>query len=509
MLRASEVAGAGSPIHQSGAFRQADLDAIVTKALHSQPLGRYDSAAGLAADVDRFLQGEPVEARQQSIWYRFTKLVARHKVASAAAALALVSIIAFSAGVTMLSARLVEEQKATRAVADFMDQMVTEVDPQRAGRPDIPFHEILDKAARQLEDDFDGAPAIRAELSLTLGTAYEALGRYEEALRLLEGGLELAQSLERPFHRLEIGLSNRLAEVLMSLGEPERAEKLMRHALTIPNDDAGVTVVLQHTLGNTLEDQSKYEEAEAAYRKALAGRLETDGPDSVETFKTMSNFAIVFYRSGRYPEAEKLLRDAIEGYRRTDQTDHPEVLKPMSLLASVLSGQQEDRFDEILPLRREVLERTRKIYGDDHSQTLLAMSNMTASLLRAEDFEAAEPAARESLAAHRRLLGEAHMGSLIGRQQVGEILTRTGRPEEGLPFLLEAIEVGSDALGEDHWRVGLFRASLARCELALGKPEAARATMSAALATLREQLGPEHPRTLEAIREARELGFEA
>ena len=69
-----------------------DLDWIVMKALEKDRKRRYETANGLAMDVRRFLDDEPVLARSPSRWYRFQKLVRRNRgvfVATSAVALAL------------------------------------------------------------------------------------------------------------------------------------------------------------------------------------------------------------------------------------------------------------------------------------------------------------------------------------------------------------------------------------------------------------------------------------
>jgi WD40 repeat protein/serine/threonine protein kinase len=62
-----------------------DLDWIVMKCLEKDRTRRYETANGLAADIQRHLQNEPVVARPPSRLYRFQKLVRRNKLAFGAA----------------------------------------------------------------------------------------------------------------------------------------------------------------------------------------------------------------------------------------------------------------------------------------------------------------------------------------------------------------------------------------------------------------------------------------
>jgi serine/threonine protein kinase/formylglycine-generating enzyme required for sulfatase activity len=66
-----------------------DLDAIVMKALEKDPVWRYDSAAALGSDLQRYLDGEPVLARTPTVRYRTRKFVRRHRGAVFGAGVAL------------------------------------------------------------------------------------------------------------------------------------------------------------------------------------------------------------------------------------------------------------------------------------------------------------------------------------------------------------------------------------------------------------------------------------
>ena len=58
-----------------------ELDWIVMKALEKDRNRRYETANGLAADLRRYLDDEPVQACPPSAWYRLRKLIRRNKVA--------------------------------------------------------------------------------------------------------------------------------------------------------------------------------------------------------------------------------------------------------------------------------------------------------------------------------------------------------------------------------------------------------------------------------------------
>src|SRR5208282_5602073 len=70
-----------------------DLDWIVMKALEKDRTRRYDTANGLAADIQRHLGNEPIAARPPTRLYRFQKLVRRNKLAFAAVGAVVAALI--------------------------------------------------------------------------------------------------------------------------------------------------------------------------------------------------------------------------------------------------------------------------------------------------------------------------------------------------------------------------------------------------------------------------------
>ncbi|MGO8700423.1 MAG: protein kinase domain-containing protein [Limisphaerales bacterium] len=91
-----------------------DLDWIVMKCLEKDRARRYETANGLAMDIQRHLQNEPVNARPPSKVYRFQKMVCRNKLAFGAAGALAGSLIL---GLAICSYLLVREKEARRSEA--------------------------------------------------------------------------------------------------------------------------------------------------------------------------------------------------------------------------------------------------------------------------------------------------------------------------------------------------------------------------------------------------------
>jgi tetratricopeptide (TPR) repeat protein len=78
-----------------------ELDAIVMKALDRVPSQRYASAAALAEDLRRWLDGRTVQAMPASLAYRARKFVARHRNGLGAATAGLAAVVAGGIGYAM------------------------------------------------------------------------------------------------------------------------------------------------------------------------------------------------------------------------------------------------------------------------------------------------------------------------------------------------------------------------------------------------------------------------
>ncbi len=98
-------------VKETIALLRGDLDWIVMKCLEKDRTRRYETANGLAMDLKRHLDNEPVVARPPSAAYRFQKLVRRNKLAFAAAA-AIASVLVL--GVVVSTWQAIRATRAQR-----------------------------------------------------------------------------------------------------------------------------------------------------------------------------------------------------------------------------------------------------------------------------------------------------------------------------------------------------------------------------------------------------------
>jgi len=141
-----------------------DLDWIVMKCLEKERGRRYETVNGLAMDIQRHLNNEPVVARPPSRLYEFQKTVRRHKFGFAAAA---ALIIVLMAGVLVSTW---QAMRATRAEREARQQLFTALwgEARATVRSGVLGHRVRALEALQLAASISNRVELRREVFAAL-----------------------------------------------------------------------------------------------------------------------------------------------------------------------------------------------------------------------------------------------------------------------------------------------------------------------------------------------------
>jgi serine/threonine protein kinase len=213
-----------------------DLDWIVLRAVEKEPDRRYPSVAALAADLERFLGDEPVEARPPSCVYRLRKFVRRNRtLTTSVATIAIVLVAASAVSVRWAleageSRRLAETRLAQAdAVPEFLIKAFRRIDPTEGSR-DLLAVEVIDAAVTEAGNEFSEQPLMRARIFEALAQTYMRLGYYEMA----EGLVTAAEEARRLVPNEDSGLRSRLSGIL---SETRRLQRRLGEAVTLSEDN--------------------------------------------------------------------------------------------------------------------------------------------------------------------------------------------------------------------------------------------------------------------------------
>jgi non-specific serine/threonine protein kinase/serine/threonine-protein kinase len=490
---------------QLGRWLAGELDWIVGRALEKHPDRRYPSVSEFAADLQRYLDDEPVVASPPSRVYRFRKFVRRHKV-GVASALAL--LLALSLGVVGTSLALVravraeerasreaeraqQESRTARRTADFLTGLFAIVDPGEARGNTITAREILDRGAQRIERELTEEPEVRASLMDTMGVVYARLGLYPEALPLLRGALAERLRLAGDEHELVAESRNHLGSALLESADYEGAERELRAALEVRRRLFGVhpaTAQSLNDLAELLSERGRWVEAEEQARAALEVRRSLQGRHE-SVAESLDTLAYALSGQKRTDGVEALLREALD--LRTELLDrHPATAESLSNLGTFLYEQ--GRQAEALPLLERSLEMKREVFGATHPEVALGMNNLAFALHDSGDLDGAERLFRAAAEQHRALLGEAHPSLAQALNNLAFVLHDRGDYEGARAAFFEAFRVYRRALGDEHASV-------------LGAYSNARGLVSRALERRAQELGARHPVTLSARLDLAEL----
>jgi serine/threonine protein kinase len=111
------------PAQTLGWQLDADLEAILLKALRKEPAERYGTAAELATEIRAWLDGMPVAARRGNLRYRATKFIRRNRISVAGSALLAASLIAGVIGVAWQAHVANQERRKAVESADDLRQL--------------------------------------------------------------------------------------------------------------------------------------------------------------------------------------------------------------------------------------------------------------------------------------------------------------------------------------------------------------------------------------------------
>jgi serine/threonine protein kinase/tetratricopeptide (TPR) repeat protein len=475
---------------------QGELDWVVMKALEKDRTRRYETANGLARDIQRYLADEVVEARPPSQGYRLRKFIKRNKIQVIAASLVFVTLVGGIIGTSlgMASARRAEKAEAKqRGIADSQRDKALAAERQTAIERDKAL-----AAERQTAIERDKALAAERQTALERDRALAA-----ERQTALERDRALAAEAKTKT------INDFLMKDLLIQAEPAKnavedkvtlVEVLDRAAEKVGMRFAGQPELersLRETIGRTYHGLASWEKAEAQWRAVLDAARKRD-PQSADAYEAQGEVAhILRHRGRRDAEFLELSESAAKGLERTLGPDHHSTLGTLQNLASAY--EEVGRFPEAIALLERVRDAQMAKHGPDHQSTLSALNNLATAYDSAGKLPEAIALFERVRYAQIAKLGPDHPDTLFTLHNLAGAYWEVGRLPEAIALYGRVRDARIAKLGPDHPDTLMTLHNLAVVYKAAGRVPEAIALHERVRDAQTAQLGPDHPDTLSTL----------
>ncbi|MCW5964104.1 MAG: serine/threonine protein kinase [Bryobacterales bacterium] len=385
-----------------------DLAAIAGKALRTDTGERYESAGALARDVERYLRGMPIEAREPTWSYRAARFVVRHRYSVGAASLATLGLVA-ALGIAIWQAGKAE--KRFDEVRELARAMMFEVHdeiqflPGSLGARKV----IVDRSVHYL-DALAADPSASAGVRLDLAQGYlrlseiegkdlggASLGRSEEALKHALRAVEIARPLAKGAGAslpATVALTDALSyasSAYVTRGETDRAvalgEEALPHAENLvranpadPEQKERLAAVTKQ-VADAYSRSATREKAIPLFERALVIREELlrEEPDDdmrqrrfAESHQWLAN---EYWGQKDYEKCEKHAREAMRMHesRYAARPRSARVNLASSALMLAMSSLQAKRHEEAVQLLERALTLRRETVAEDPKSAVAAL----------------------------------------------------------------------------------------------------------------------------------------
>ena len=316
-----------------------------------------------------------------------------------------------------------------------------------------------------------------------------------DAERLLREVLDLRLQILGPEHPDIAESLMTLAQFYQGRSEFDQSQVLFEKALGMfrgldPRNRAVAQCL--HGYAAMLVAAGRYEEAEPHLDEALSIQRSVLGKDHIDVARTLTDLCEIYCYHGEYEKAEPLYREQVRILNRAFPSGHKDLAIAMSDLATVIA--MRDGCSEAERLHREAVAMEARTSGSGEST--LTMNNYSVFLYEQGRYQEALPLSREVFRGWRGDAVEPHQGKGYACQNLADVLYQMGEFDEAESLYAQAETTWRTLFGSTHPKLANALIGLARLSVLRGDLAGAREFVSQALDVRRNRLGAEHPETI-------------
>ncbi|MDX1443004.1 MAG: protein kinase [Gammaproteobacteria bacterium] len=434
-----------------------ELESIAYMALAKSPQSRYPTAAALAEDVRRYLDGDTVQASRSQRFYQTRKLLWRHRfgLAVTLAAFAMVSafagMMAYQASEIRVERDRANQEAATsRQVAGFLEDVFKAAGPFEAQGRRLTAIELIDEGVTKLPERMPEPSLARLRLARILGEVYTDLGRFEKAEAMLAMALADSRQLLGDTHHETLVALSEYSRNRWALGDLEGAESGYREVLAAYRGVPGMEKSEARTLANLGGLQMArrhYASALSTLQEAQAKMRSTFGADHINVALIGGNIATALDSLGRNEESVAIFEEILPRIERELGMLHPHTLGMKSNLGTELVDLGD--YDAAIPLLQEVLAVQREVIGEDHPDTLFTEGSLAFGRAKAGELEEGRRQLQDVIARLRRTRGEGSRDAFRMRIGLAQLMVKdSDAPDSAIAALRDIENEAAAALGD-------------------------------------------------------------
>ena len=488
-----------------------ELRAILQRALAEDRNDRYASATALAEDLERYRDHRPVLAMPQGRVYSMRKFVRRHRLGIVAAGIAAIALIAGTVLAVQgqrkaeAAAELAQiEADKARQIADFVQQMIAGIDPDRAKGLDRELMRLmLDSSAERAGSELATQPQVRAAIERTIAQSYAAISEQARSAEHFAAAREAATKANLP-----VGERARLlmgqASALGGLSRFDEGLKLAQQALDevqgLPESDRD-RLFIESRLAWLEQGAGQFDASITHYQHVLPLQQAAFGADDDDSLESQRGLAAAYARTDRFAEAEPLLKDVLERYRKRYGDAHSKTLDLTTGLA--VTYLEQEKYAQAEALLGPALPVAEKLLGPNHQNTVILVSNLGSSIRQQGRNAEARPYYERVLATNLKLHGPDHFLSVSAESNLALLLRDAGEGEEAERHARLSVAHLDKAFPPGHPARAIFIDALARVLTSNGKYAEAEKYLDQAYALFLAApgFGPAHSRTRDCIKD--------
>jgi tetratricopeptide (TPR) repeat protein len=278
----------------------------------------------------------------------------------------------------------------------------------------------------------------------SLARAYDAAGRSDQAIPLLERTLADREQVLGETHRDTLASRNNLGLAYHAAGRLDEAILLYERTLADHEQVLGEThpdtLASRNNLARVYQAAGRLDEAIPLYERTLAESEQVLGEIRPFTLTSRNNLGLAYHAAGRLDQAIPLLERTLADYEQVLGETHPSTLTSRNNLARAY--QAAGRLEEAIPLLERTLADREQVLGEAHRDTLATRSNLATAYQDAGRLEEAIPLLERTVADAEQILGKTHPHTLAARGNLVDAYRAAGRLDEA-EGLLNLTELGS------------------------------------------------------------------